>query len=45
LLGDTPAYVTPYAGPGGVSEDPRHGTSDEIRAKLARAVRYRDMAA
>jgi len=39
---DTPAYAGLYSGPGGVT-DPHGVSPDEIRAKLAAAVRYRDM--
>lgn len=40
---DTPAYAVIYAGPGGWS-DPRPAGADTLRAAVARAVRYRDMA-
>ncbi|MDO9485914.1 MAG: NADPH-dependent F420 reductase [Actinomycetota bacterium] len=39
---DTPAYAGLYSGPDGIT-DPRGASADEIRAKLALAVRYRDM--
>ena len=39
---DTPAYVTPYAGPGGVS-DPQPADGGTIGRLLGEARRYRDM--
>ncbi|MDO8733220.1 MAG: NAD(P)-binding domain-containing protein [Actinomycetota bacterium] len=39
---DTPAYAGLYSGPDGIT-DPRPATADTIKAKLAMAVRYRDM--
>ena len=40
---DTAAYAVPYGAPDNV-RDPRPASADEIGAKLAEAVRYRDMA-
>jgi 8-hydroxy-5-deazaflavin:NADPH oxidoreductase len=40
---DTAAYAVPYGAPDNI-RDPRPASADEIRAKLAEAVRYRDMA-
>ncbi len=39
---DTPAYAGIYSGPEGIT-DPRGASAEELRAKLALAVRYRDM--
>jgi len=41
---DTPAYLSLYVGQGGVLQDPRSATPETVRARLAEAVRYRDMA-
>jgi predicted dinucleotide-binding enzyme len=39
---DTAAYAGVYSGPGGIT-DVQQATADDIRAKLALAVRYRDL--